>query len=847
MAYAEHGAPGKAVDRLISLGLAPDTPEVKAKMKSKFIDPPSGQATSRRPAAPPATKLSDEEVAKAIRSFQWGAGAGPSACRPDFLRQIIGSKADRPGLRLVAELCNLLADGQAPRALRPFFGGANGFAFRKEAKANAAGEAAAGEDARPVCSGEVWRRVIGKALFRSEESSFKEHLRPHQLAVSVRAGSEVMSHLAREWLQQHCNDPSRVMVDSDESNAHNEVDRHTFLSRMREVCPGVSRWPEFIDPTDCPTMVFYKGHVLDSQAGGQQGCPLMATCHAMVNRILLEAVGIVPVDPDTTPVATVMAPPADLDMIPMFADDCIIAGKASEVLRTLQHWLPIMPRLGLRFSKLDIIPAAGPRHAIDLQPFEAMGGNIHTTQTVVVMKSPIGSSEFCEEVVGKRVRESSKALAAIAKLPKRHCALYLLKYQAGRMGYIQRTTPAHACIRALTAFDESMQHAFEHITGRDLSVGQGKQILAPMRHAGLGLRSAVDTADEAYLASLLTTRAIRCTLYGGSNDELQTAMDRVNLCLSSEDQIMFPGDDEPPLAQHQIGRTLSAVRSKRILQNSQPLDQARLNLYSAPGASRWLEAAPSQTLDNHLTNKETSISMSLLLGVDVYDELSICRFCGRVLDCKGIHALSCMAGGDVVLRHNAVRDILYWFCTRGRLAPQLEKVGLLEDDAILVNLRRPADVLANVRAHSSDQRRLDRTAIDVKVINGMGQGHFEQSLLCGRTAAETYRADKLEHLDTHSLCAARGINYEPVVFTVQGGMGRHTEALLASIAKAVSKEEGTVLAEAKSEIIQAVTLSLARSAAKAVTRRRPATVARNSELQRSLQEATTLECDDSVS
>lgn len=145
--------------------------------------------------------------------------------------------------------------------------------------------------------------------------------------------------------------------------------------------------------------------------------------------------------------------------------------------------------------------------------------------------------------------------------------------------------------------------------------------------------------------------------------------------------------------------------------------------------------------------------MSLLLGVDVYDELSICRFCGRVLDCKGIHALSCMAGGDVVLRHNAVRDILYWFFTRGRLAPQLEKVGLLENDAILVNLRRPADVLANVRAQSSDQRRLDRTAIDVKVINGMGQGHFEQSLLCGRTAAETYRADQLEHLDTHSLCA----------------------------------------------------------------------------------------------
>ena len=145
MAYAEHGALGKAVNRLVSPGLAPDTPEVEAKMRSKFIDPPRGQAMSRRPAAPPATTLSDDEVAKAIRSFQWGAGAGPSGCRPDFLRQVIGTKSDRPGLRLVAELCNLLADGQAPPALRPFFGGANGFAFRKEAKTSAAGD-----DARPV-------------------------------------------------------------------------------------------------------------------------------------------------------------------------------------------------------------------------------------------------------------------------------------------------------------------------------------------------------------------------------------------------------------------------------------------------------------------------------------------------------------------------------------------------------------------------------------------------------------------------------------------------------------------------------------------------------------------------
>ena len=128
-------------------------------------------------------------------------------------------------------------------------------------------------DARPVCSGDVWRRVVGKALFKSEEATFKAYLEPHQLAVSVRSGAEVMCHVARSWMAQHSNDLHRIMLDTDEGNAHNEVDRHTSLLRSSEVAPGICCWLEFIYPTDCTTMVFYRDMVLDSRAGGQQGYP----------------------------------------------------------------------------------------------------------------------------------------------------------------------------------------------------------------------------------------------------------------------------------------------------------------------------------------------------------------------------------------------------------------------------------------------------------------------------------------------------------------------------------------------------------------------------------------------
>ena len=78
------------------------------------------------------------------------------------------------------------------------------------------------------------------------------HLQPRQLAVSARSGSEVMCHVARSWIAQHCNDRHRIMLDTDEGNAHNEVDRHTFLLRASEVAPGICRWLESFIPLIAP-------------------------------------------------------------------------------------------------------------------------------------------------------------------------------------------------------------------------------------------------------------------------------------------------------------------------------------------------------------------------------------------------------------------------------------------------------------------------------------------------------------------------------------------------------------------------------------------------------------------
>ena len=85
-----------------------------------------------------------------------------------------------------------------------------------------------------------------------------------------------------------------------------------------------------------------------------------------------------------------------------------------------------MPSLGLKFSKLEVIPAAGVASTIDVDSFTNIGCTVKRTGNVSIMKSPIGSPEFCDREVRKRVDTSAAILEAVANLPDRHCAMYLL-------------------------------------------------------------------------------------------------------------------------------------------------------------------------------------------------------------------------------------------------------------------------------------------------------------------------------------------------------------------------------------------------------------------------------------
>ena len=228
---------------------------------------------------------------------------------------------------------------------------------------------------------------------------------------------------------------------------------------------------------------------------------MIGACHALVQRALPEALGLCPVAEVTTPLLPTLDPPAELDTAALFADDGLIAGRQSEVARAIAHLQQYMPALGLRFSKIDIVPAQPDSPNVDARTFEAMGCTLKRNGNFEVMKSPVGDSAWCSAYVQKRTVKLGGVCARIAQMTSGQAALYLLRYQSSRMIYTIRTTPLALCGDAIACADRTIQATLECILAEKLSPVQAERARLPTRLGGLGLQSLSAVADAAYVAS----------------------------------------------------------------------------------------------------------------------------------------------------------------------------------------------------------------------------------------------------------------------------------------------------------------------------------------------------------
>ncbi len=765
-------------------------------------------------------------MVRAIRSFDTGVSAGLTGQRPDLYKQLIGERGDRPAATLLTGLSNVLASGQAPRELRPCIGGAKGTALRRAAKDGT-------EDTRPACSGETIRRVVGKALLATEVDALGEHLAPLQLAVGVKAGVEAMPHVVRQWRQDNADVPDKLWLNFDEGNAHNEVDRHTFLTRMREVAPGLCKWLEYIYPTDLPTWVIYRGRVIDSAAGGQQGCPLIGACHALVQRLLHESLGLVPPLQGSAVHLLQIEPPVELDIAPAFADDGVLAGDSAEVLRALRHMKRVMPAAGLRFSHLQVAAASSePQEERVFEEFVREGCAAILDGNMEVLKSPLGTDEFSRAYCLEVAEKQRGILNYLADLGDAQVAHYLLKWcvNGSRMNYLVRTTPPSATHDAAKQFDAAMVDALAASCGLVLSEAQRTRVTFAADAGGLGLRCVADRVDAAYVASRAATHAVCRAIWPQHVWDADRIDTPLGLAASSL-QLKLPNvslleEASAGLTQRRLNVEIDAWKRREWCSTEAAPSQVHLHAYSAKSCGRLFGATPSKTLDMHLPQGEFATTVACRLGVDVLEGGAPCCFCGQLMDAQGLHARSCMAGGDHTVQHNAVRDVYYDFCERAGLRPRGEAPGLLAEILGRSSRRRPADVLcipaltlARILPNGSRAIRTEPVCLDFAVINALGPGHWAETAAAPGRAAEAYDEQKRNHLNTEQVCLEAGYRFWPVVHESQGGMSKAADAAVRAISQALADKEGREPGAVRRELLERVAVVIARSCVRAIRKR----------------------------
>ena len=144
------------------------------------------------------------------------------------------------------------------------------------------------------------------------------------------------------------------------------------------------------------------------------------------------------------------------------------------------------------------------------------------------------------------------------------------------------------------------------------------------------------------------------------------------------------------LSQKDLSARLENHQFEQLLFQSSPANRASLLSVSSCHAASWLSVIPSVGLNLHLEPDEFQTALKWWQGIDT-SLGSCCPHCpDHQLDPLGHHAVTCKGGGDVVLPHNSLWDVISQFCHRARLGGQLEvSCGLGVDK----RHSRPADIL----------------------------------------------------------------------------------------------------------------------------------------------------------
>ena len=118
----------------------------------------------------------------------------------------------------------------------------------------------------------------------------------------------------------------------------------------------------------------------------------------------------------------------------------------------------------------------------------------------------------------------------------------------------------------------------------------------------------------------------------------------------------------------------SVIISKAITD----VDKARLLAASSPHSGDWLHAPPVASVGLRLSDEAIRVAVAYRLGCKAC-EPHTCA-CGKVVDARGLHGLSCRKSAPRQQRHSHLNDIIWRAIKRAQIPAVKEPVSLMQED-----------------------------------------------------------------------------------------------------------------------------------------------------------------------
>ena len=200
---------------------------------------------------------------------------------------------------------------------------------------------------------------------------------------------------------------------------------------------------------------------------------------------------------------------------------------------------------------------------------------------------------------------------------------------------------------------KTMKTNMEKICNVSFGEENWSQASLPIRHAGLGLRSAADLSLPCFLSSSHACKGLVNRLLPSLN--LEIPYGDVNDAI---DDWSKHHDSSPLEKGTQAAWDDLACRDtlNSLLNTNNPWNHCRLLAAQESHTAAWSEAFPIASVGNLLSPDELRIAIALRTGAKIFESTK-CR-CGKIVDELGLHGLSCTKNAGSCPRHSTINSIL---------------------------------------------------------------------------------------------------------------------------------------------------------------------------------------------